>query len=241
MLSCFHRLLARTPEFFKQQIVLVQTPSKILKSDYRFWDLSPNAATAEVYKNDRLDSSNANVLYEVLEFVIDEDSQNLVNLSADEKVIFLPLYGKFRINNFNKVIEAGEVVVFESAKDQQVIIRNILEDADADILMIKFHKTVSEDSYRINQIDFEIKNKLSFIDTGYSFPGFIGVFGGRESGNYVLKKAGNGIFGMVINGAFEFQNRLLENRDAILLWDLEELEFEALSENALILFFEVPN
>ena len=44
---------------------------------------------------------------------------------------------------------------------------------------------------------------------------------------------------MVINGAFEIQNRLLENRDAIILWEITELEFEALSENALIIFFEI--
>jgi len=44
---------------------------------------------------------------------------------------------------------------------------------------------------------------------------------------------------MVINGAFEFQNRLLETRDSILLRDIKILEFEALSENALIIFFEI--
>lgn len=220
--------------------MLVQSPSKILKSDYRFWDLAPSAAIADVYKNEREVSSTDHTLYEVLEFVIYRDSQNLVTLKADQKVIFLPVYGKVRINNFNKIIEVGEVFICESADDQDIIIRNVLADEDADVLVIKFNKKITENSYRINHLDLEIRNKLNFIDTGFSFPGFIGVFDGREEGRYILKEQKNGIFAMVINGAFEFQNRLLENRDAILIWDIEELEFEALSENAIILFFEIP-
>ena len=219
--------------------MLVQTPSKILRSDHRFWGLSPSAAIADVYKDDRKIGSS-NTLCEVLEFVIPKDSQNLVNLKANQKVIFLPLYGKVRLNNFNKVIETNEVVIFESSEDQSISIRNVLSDADADVLVIKFNKIVSENSYRVNQLDLKIRNKLNFIDFGSNFPGFIGVFDGREIGNYILKEQKNGIFGMVINGAFEFQNRLLENRDAMLIWDIEELEFEALSENAVILFFEIP-
>lgn len=220
--------------------MLVQTPSKILKSDYRFWDLSPSAAIADVYKDERRVSSTANTLYEVLEFVISKDSQNLVTLKANQKVIFLPIYGKVKINNFSKVIETSEVVVFESSEDQNVMIKNVLSDADADVVVIKFNKQISENSYRINRLDLQIRNKLNFIDEGFNFPGFIGVFDGRETGNYILKEQKNGIFGMVINGAFEFQNRLIENRDAILIWDIEELEFEALTENAIILFFEIP-
>lgn len=220
--------------------MLVQTPSKILKSDYRFWDLAPSAAIADVYKNERKVGGTDHTLYEVLEFVIYRDSQNLVTLKADQKAIFLPLYGKIRINNFQKVIETGEAVIFEASEDQDVFIKNILTGEDADVLVIKFNKKITENSYRINHLDLEIRNKLNFIDTGFSFPGFIGIFDGREVGRYILKERNNGIFGMVINGAFEFQNRLLENRDAVLIWDIEELEFEALSENAIILFFEIP-
>lgn len=219
--------------------MLVQTPSKILKSDYRFWDLAPSAAIADVYKNDRKVSGMDHTLYEVLEFVIYRDSQSLVTLKADQKVIFLPLYGKVRINNFNKVIETGEAVIFEASEQQDVVIKNILTNEDADVLVIKFNKKITENSYRINRLNFEIRNRLNFIDTGFSFPGFIGVFDGREVGRYILKEQSNGIFGIAINGSFKFQNRLLENRDAVLIWDIEELEFEALSENAIILFFEI--
>ena len=126
--------------------MLVQTPSKILKSDYRFWDLAPSAAIADVYKNERKVGGTDHTLYEVLEFVIYRDSQNLVTLKADQKAIFLPLYGKIRINNFQKVIEAGEAVIFEASEDQDVFIKNILTDEDADVLVIKFNKKITENS-----------------------------------------------------------------------------------------------
>lgn len=219
--------------------MLVHSPSKILRSDHRFWGLFPDAAVAEVYKDEERKCSGK--LYEVLEFVIYKDSQSLLDLKANQKVIILPLYGNIRINNFNKIIEAGEVVIFESSEDQKVMVRNVREDADADVLIMTFNKNVSKNSYRINKIDLSIRNRLNFIDSGFGFPGFIGIFDGRETGNYVLKKENSSIFGMVINGAFEFQDRLLENRDAVLINNLDELEFEALSENALILFLEIPN
>lgn len=220
---------------------MVQSPSKILKSDYRLWDVSPSAAVAEIYRDEVLESGLLpNQLYEVLEFVIYGNSQSLVNLKANQKMMMLPLFGKAIINNFNKVIEAGEVVVFESAVEQNVIIKSALSDVETDVLVIVFNKPVSENSYRVNTIDLEIRNKLNFIDEGFNFSGFIGIFDGREEGRYLLKKSNNKIFAMVINGAFEFQNRLMETRDALLIWDIEELEFEALSEDALILFFEFP-
>ena len=61
----------------------------------------------------------------------------------------------------------------------------------------------------------------------------------EKNKKYELKQENKSIFGIVINGACEFQDRLMETRDAILLYDLNTLEFEALSENLLIIFLEV--
>jgi hypothetical protein len=41
------------------------------------------------------------------------------------------------------------------------------------------------------------------------------LYEGRKEEEYSVHQKGKS-FGMVINGAFEFQNRLLETRDAIL-------------------------
>lgn len=78
-----------------------------------------------------------------------------------------------------------------------------------------------------------IDNKLQHLFTGVS----IGKFDGRIDDTY--KISGKGIFAFAIEGAFEVQNRLLHPRDGLALWNLDEVEFEALSNEALLLLIEV--
>jgi redox-sensitive bicupin YhaK (pirin superfamily) len=44
----------------------------------------------------------------------------------------------------------------------------------------------------------------------------------------------------VIEGAFEVQYRLLHARDGLALWEAERVEWEALSNDAILLVLEVP-
>ena len=44
-----------------------------------------------------------------------------------------------------------------------------------------------------------------------------------------------------INGSFEVEGRLMEYRDGLLLWGLNEWDFEALSENAIIIIITIKN
>jgi hypothetical protein len=68
----------------------------------------------------------------------------------------------------------------------------------------------------------------------------LGVYRGRAKGQYSLKNKAHGVFAYVINGAFEIEDRLLENRDGLALWNLEEMEFEALSEQSILMIIETP-
>jgi len=45
----------------------------------------------------------------------------------------------------------------------------------------------------------------------------------------------------VLNGSFEIEDRLVEHRDALLLWETPTIEFEALSETAILLYLEFTN
>lgn len=153
---------------------MVQSPSKILKSDYRLWDVSSGAAVAEVYKGEAERSSLiTSRLYEVLEFVIYENSQSLVNLKPNQKLMLMPLFGKVKINGFHKVIETGELFVLETKEAQQITVNNVLADWKSDILVLIIDQPVSENVYRVNHLDLQIRNKLNFLDIGFSFPGFI--------------------------------------------------------------------
>jgi hypothetical protein len=66
----------------------------------------------------------------------------------------------------------------------------------------------------------------------------IGKFDGRKEETYSLRNPDKGIFIFILEGAFEVQNRLLEARDGLAIWNTTEIEFEALSNNAIILVIE---
>lgn len=57
---------------------------------------------------------------------------------------------------------------------------------------------------------------------------------------YTLKNPKNSIFIFVIEGIFEVQNRLLHARDGLSLTDIDTVELEALSNDAVILLLELP-
>lgn len=68
---------------------------------------------------------------------------------------------------------------------------------------------------------------------------FIGKFTGRAEITHTITAPYNGLFVFVIEGAFEVQYRMLHARDGLALWDLQEVEFEALSNDAIILVTEI--
>lgn len=63
----------------------------------------------------------------------------------------------------------------------------------------------------------------------------IGIFDGREECSVKFEKMRKDVFVFVIEGAFEVNNRLLHKRDGLAIWQTKQLEFEALSNRAIIL------
>lgn len=97
------------------------------------------------------------------------------------------------------------------------------------------------DETPLNSFSLDEKNHLvpAFTSTAKSVSAWVGQYDGRVEDTYVISKPENALFIYVINGAFEVQNRLLETGDALTLWNTEEVEFEALSDGAVILVMEV--
>lgn len=55
---------------------------------------------------------------------------------------------------------------------------------------------------------------------------------------YSRKGVDTGIFVFVLQGAFETEGRLLHERDGLALWDVDKIEMEALSNDALVCLVE---
>ena len=70
--------------------------------------------------------------------------------------------------------------------------------------------------------------------------GLIGKFMGREEAVYQVMDSSKGIWAFVIEGVFEVQYRLLHPGDGLALWGVQEVELEALSNDAIIFLVEVP-
>jgi hypothetical protein len=69
---------------------------------------------------------------------------------------------------------------------------------------------------------------------------FIGKFGGREDNRFTPSNQQSSMILYVIEGAFEAAECLLEDRDALLLNGFAHIDFEALSNNAILLMMELP-
>ncbi len=66
----------------------------------------------------------------------------------------------------------------------------------------------------------------------------LGRFMGRQETVYRVQ-SGHSLFAFVIAGAFELAGRLLHEKDGLALWDVAEIEMEALSNHALVLVLKL--
>lgn len=163
-------------------------------------------------------------------------------INRKQSVFLIPLVGEISvtINGMENFIKPEETFFFSSNIDYTLEIKNISKQNLANYLQIRFENvSCAGESYLKNKFDFSNKNRMIPVFKNNNTSCFIGNYNGRSSENYTLKNKENGIFTFVIHGAFELQNRLLESGDGLSLKGFENIEFEALSENAILLFIEV--
>jgi len=177
------------------------------------------------------------------------------HIDANTDILFLPLVGgiayKDSLGNHD-IIGTGQLRVFSATKGMSYEIINLYEEELVNYLQIWLRPNKPFSASQSNQKDFNLKRNAlvplfegyisddAFLKTNTGALGFIGIFDGRQQGGYTLKKTENGLFVFVIHGAFEFEDRLIENRDGLSLAGVSEVTFEALSENAIVLILEVP-
>jgi quercetin 2,3-dioxygenase len=169
-------------------------------------------------------------------------AQNSQQILADNFVVIvlLSLVGAVEIvlENESKIIDSGEIAYISLKPNEQISVENPYENEMVNYLEIWINtegvfeekitcKAFNLENNRNKLIDISIKN----IEEKF----FIGKFDGREEGTL---KIDNQAFVFVIHGVFEVNNRLLESRSGLALWNLEELEFEGLSSENIILVIQ---
>lgn len=171
------------------------------------------------------------------------------------EIIIIPLVGGILYKDScagEEIIGTEEIRIFSAQKGMHYELTNPYDTELVNYLQLWIRPQQSVET-NSRQAIFELsdKNKLiplfapdEKIDCGLKINsnsyGSIGIYEGRKERSYTLQHPGNGLFAFVISGAFEFENRLLESRDGLSLNGIQEVTFEALSENAIILLLETP-
>jgi redox-sensitive bicupin YhaK (pirin superfamily) len=166
----------------------------------------------------------------------------------DATVLILPIVGALKYStptHKEGMVDAGEVAILSVVKDSVMEMMNPYEDELINFLEVWYTHPAG---YPIEPVKIELdleQNKNSVIPLAVLEGGkqhiapYIGKFKGREEGIYTPKNSANGVFVFIVEGAFEVANRLLHARDGLALWNVEQVEFEALSNDAIIFLLEV--
>lgn len=68
----------------------------------------------------------------------------------------------------------------------------------------------------------------------------MGTFDNKVTESYRVGKQGNGVYAFVLDGAFEVEGQVLGSRDAMGLWETDQIRLKATEPNSRVLLIDVP-
>ncbi|WP_348798229.1 hypothetical protein [Flavobacterium adhaerens] len=224
-----------------------QNPAQIFKSDLRTITKSDLVmAVSTLNYEEKLNSKPKTFgsLKLFTEIILAPSGKKFTYLDTDTDIFLLPLFGGIDyLDNLGDkdFIRVDQIKHISAQKGMTIEISNTYEE---NVSYLEIWFTPKSFHYNSNahpfQFDLSERNKLYSLFSLTNAKGFIGLYDGRREGNYQLKKHLNGVFVFVVNGAFEVENRLLEAKDGLSLTNTGIIEWEALSENALLIVLEIP-
>ena len=169
-----------------------------------------------------------------------------ITVSENSLIILLPVVGsiicKDNLGN-EQIINAGEMQCYHAASGVVMTILNPYDEELVNFLRIGIKVPVPPASAIPELFSFSLdgsRNELIDINPIH-FPAnsivSIGKFDGRSEAFYKLKN--KGVFVFVIQGVFEAEGRLLQQRDGLSISGTAQVEFEALSNDAIILLLPI--
>ena len=161
-----------------------------------------------------------------------------------ETILVIPLVGSVKYIPKNKdvdIIETEQIVIINTESKASFELQNPYEEALINFLQIRLKTSNSKDLH-FNKKSFTINHHgiLNQIYESAAVKVFIGGFDAGQEGKLELDATKKGVLCFVINGCFEFQNRLLESRDSLAIWNEETIEWEALTPDGILLIIETP-
>lgn len=172
------------------------------------------------------------------------------------EIVTIPLSGDLAHKDsmgYAEVIKAGEIQAMSAGKGITHSEYNANKDIPVNLFQIWIFPNKRNVEPRYEQKAFNLvqnKNQLVLIVSPDGADGSlwihqdawfsIGMYEKEKSFAYDIKKSGNGVFAMVVEGSFKFGDQILGSKDAIGIWETDRIDFTALSDHARILLIDVP-
>lgn len=229
----------------------IQAKGKIFLADERGlneteWFRSLNVFNFGKYNNEHKQPFGN--LYLLNDDMLAGDRSSNMLIEDDSYVILLPVSGAIvfkKQGHHSSLVAAGQVLVHFLHAGETFEISNPFKKDTVNFLQI-WIKTDKKDKFGTGALTYEnVNNKINqlvkifpgkALANDLSFSISVGKFSGRGETTYI--PSNNGCFLFVLNGAFEAAGRLLHERDGLALWDTNEIEMEALSNDAMVLLID---
>lgn len=144
-------------------------------------------------------------------------------------------------------LEPGQVGVLSLAAGGRYTVSNPYDAETIHFVQIWLAKPRHDFAPAVDHIPFDLSTKNTLLPLFDAVNrGFIGQYGGRGEGTYTIERATadqpDRVFVFVLQGVFEVANRLLHEKDGLALQYEQDdvLEFEALSNDAILLLLDMP-
>jgi hypothetical protein len=228
--------------------MIQQNPVQIFKSESRGYFVSSGYGCFSTFNfgNYFEESRKSFGFLHFLNEIIQAPQQSIKTvLETDTAILILPLFGgvdcKDSYGN-ERFVGVEQIQIISAGKATSFVLTNSYEEENISYLQIGFDAKSQDFENNFQQFNFDLTNKNQLIPIFEisNISSFIGIYEARKEGFYSLKNNSNGVFVFVINGAFEVENRLLESKDGLSLSGIDSFEWEALSQNALLLVLEIP-
>jgi len=171
------------------------------------------------------------------------------------EIITIPLKGSLKHEDsmgFSEVIHAGEVQVMSAGTGIYHSEFNASTSEEINLFQLWIFPNQQEVEPRYQQMAYDIADAkdqfLQLVSPNKADPGLwihqnawihlIDMLA-NSSQKYALKRPGNGVYLMNIEGKKTLENQALANRDAIGIWNTEHVEIHA-QEKGRMLLIEVP-
>jgi len=174
------------------------------------------------------------------------------------EIVSIPLYGDLEHKDsmgHTSVIRAGEVQVMSAGSGLTHSEYNSNLDKPLNFFQIWVFPDKKNVQPRYDQKEFDFihrknelvpivgpkddeENEVLCVHQNAWFS--IGTFDKGIAFDYKIKKQGNGVFAMVVEGEFTVEDQKLHHRDGLGIWETDVVKITADSENARILLIDVP-